>query len=964
MATAQTILFTIMPRGISLNGDTLPVSVFVAPRLYGADKLGAFEDWLFWTQRLKENGLTLVLRCGANSLDAPINTEPLRPELWAQLFHEDTLVRSHTFDDYTDRGIISYGVRETLSTLKAIYQEASVRLALPDRASRQGSDDRSNRGVLRDLVEGLDVHWNGDDAKRWREAVRRMNTSVRFAGMSQTVSAQLDGEGLLVRPRDPNASRTVAVPFAVFHHMPTPERKLGLDEQSNTLRRPDMDTLLDFHQALSSLNAYPDLLRALGIVFDLDLPRDFVTQTPLGQFGTFSVRRAGAGWDWAILPQTPELPTAYVHLQIGDQRLFLTAPRALADPSSPLTIIGLLSLDPTRFGLAQVDVDGAMHKAIILAETLHNSDPDRNLDRYAQPEPAPHPEVFDPEATLPALRSGGFSLFADRRSLHLLDNLQQSKTFNQAVEGGSAPLRPFFAEDLTRGYRLDVWDSRTNDWHSLHRRSGEYQIGDETFRTEAEEGFVQLALTQPAKGAEPATNDLYLHEAIARWAGWSLSVQRPGKHLSRYADPDKAVPPDGDDPDYREDQPDTPFKLTAQYQVIPGSLPRLRFGARYRLRARAMDLAGNSLPVGDPLANALSFALALPRDPEGFTYLRYEPVIAPLLILRDEKAVTEPGSAVDRIVIRTFNADLSQDALAADTTAADRHIVPPRTSVELGERLGMFDDASGNLKSDPATWQLIAERDAGEFNKATIEVAGKSDEYPLEAAARIDALPHLPDPLARGAAIRDLPGTPSAVIGKAVPNTGASGPIGYDALSDPNPRPGSVTLIRFNDGDDWQQTTGFRLTLAEPTPAQTDLRPNWDAVNRLLTVYLPKGQTTVVPLSSYLSVDDLKLMGVWQWLCEYIERITITNAQPQYLRPGSDMDEIAHILQRAVEGGHWMLTPPRLLTLVHAVQQPIGRPAFSAIRLEHEVVTWDQNPLQTAPLRGRTDPSELAPISA
>ena len=40
--------------------------------------------------------------------------------------------------------------------------------------------------------------------------------------------------------------------------------------------------------------------------------------------------------------------------------------------------------------------------------------------------------------------------------------------------------------------------------------------------------------------------------------------------------------------------------------------------------------------------------------------------------------------------------------------------------------------------------------------------------------------------------------------------------------------------------------------------------------------------------------------------------------------------QAVQILQRSLEGGHWMLTPPRLLTLVHAVQQPIGRPAFAS----------------------------------
>ena len=65
--------------------------------------------------------------------------------------------------------------------------------------------------------------------------------------------------------------------------------------------------------------------------------------------------------------------------------------------------------------------------------------------------------------------------------------------------------------------------------------------------------------------------------------------------------------------------------------AVAGSLPLLRFGARYRMRARAVDLAGNSLEVGDALADTLALSMGLPADPEGRVYLRYEPVAAPLV---------------------------------------------------------------------------------------------------------------------------------------------------------------------------------------------------------------------------------------------------------------------------------------------------------------------------------------------
>lgn len=1002
MVLEQTILFTVMPRGMSVNTDSLSVSVFVAPRLAGAANLGAFNDWLRWTRHLNDDGMELELKCGSRTITVPIDRRPLRPDLWEQLFKEDTLVRSQTFDDlshyYLDRSIISYSVRQSLSALKSIYQEASVTLALPDGQDDFGEDfgepglsavgfpkgrrSYANRSRLNHLVKGLEVHWNGNDASRWRDIVRIPKKPGLLAEVQPTLTGPIDSEGLIVS--DPNISAeqksgvftSIARSFAVFHHMPTPQY-----ENPRIDKVLDKDNLLDFHQALSSLNSYPKLLRALGLVFDLELPRDFVQEAVLG---TISVSKANPGWQWAIDPKIPPLATSYVHTLTGTQRFFFTSPRLLDpvqhqppnDARVSLIVLGLLYLDPILFGLAQVDVDGAMHKAIMLAETS-TPPPGQNLDKNARPELAQHPEVFDPDATLPSLRSGGFSLFADGRALQLLDTLNRSKDLNEAVQGSGSTQQPsiFFAEDLVRGYRLDIWDSRTNAWHSLHLRRAEYMVGHLPFTPESniEEGFVQLAATQPAKGAEPVTNDLYLHEAIARWAGWSLGAPMPAKHLT-VPDPD----PDPDIPDKAkpEDQPITPFKVMAKYQVLPNSLPALRFGVRYRVRARAVDLAGNSLKVDDKLTDALATTFALPANAEGFTYLRFEPVGAPLLILRDEKAVIESGSALDRIVIRTFNDEIAKDSAAADTTtAADRHVVPPRTSVEMGERLGMFDDANGKLKSDASTYRVIVQRDAGEFKKGIIKVAGADPkEYPLESSPRIDALPYLPDPLSRGAAIRDLPGTPSGTIGKVLPDSGASGPIRYDPISDPNPRPGSVTMVSFGGKGDWQETVGFRLTLDEPEAHQEDLSPHWDPTMRLLTVYLQKGQTKVVPLSSFTSIDDLKLMGVWQWLREYIGWIFDNNRpQPKVLLPGRDVDRIAHILQRSiahilqrsVEGGHWMLTPPHLITLVHAVQQPIGLPEFTALSVDHEDVKDSKSlPLQTAPNRGRTDPTELATITA
>ena len=116
----------------------------------------------------------------------------------------------------------------------------------------------------------------------------------------------------------------------------------------------------------------------------------------------------------------------------------------------------------------------------------------------------------------------------------------------------------------------------------------------------------------------------------------------------------------------------------------------------------------------------------------------------------------------------------------------------------------------------------------------------------------------------------------------------------YSALADINPRPGSATLVSFTPADstvkDWPETTGFRLALGELPASEKDARPRWDPDARLLTVFLPKGQTAVVPLSSFMTPADLALMGQWQWLREFVDLVTIFGAQPAHLLPDQPVD--------------------------------------------------------------------------
>jgi hypothetical protein len=203
----------------------------------------------------------------------------------------------------------------------------------------------------------------------------------------------------------------------------------------------------------------------------------------------------------------------------------------------------------------------------------------------------------------------------------------------------------------------------------------------------------------------------------------------------------------------------------------------------------------------------------------------------------------------------------------------------------------MFDDAAGKLRADPATYDLIKQRDEGKLK--TEPVAGQNVEMPIDRNDQA-TIPYLPDRLARGAALRDLPGSGEGTTGTADPATDA---INFAPVADANPRPGSVTLVDFAGSDDWTKTRPFRLALADGSAP-----PSWDAAGRvLITAQLAKAVTTIVPLSCYIAPLDLRLMGVWQWIREYFDALTRTTPIGEDLWPGNNADVIAHIIQRAAE---------------------------------------------------------------
>ncbi len=621
------------------------------------------------------------------------------------------------------------------------------------------------------------------------------------------------------------------------------------------------------------------------------------------------------------------------------------------------------------------------------------------------------------DAGLPSLRSAGIALTKSGRAYELNTRLNDSFKINEDFEDRNVDEISLYADELVRGYRVDILNESTDipEWRSLCEREGTYYFPGTGAKDEEvkDEGYVKGGSTTSGDAGD---SDLYFHETVFRWNGWSLCAQRPGKsiitiphepeiidlftwgdipgdnqelidflvniHNYRWAKDASITKPNdkiivkgsdnevtitlygnggvGVQPEYGDEfkyssrsegtktivyttrytqdevpgvvgnEAATEFKLESYFNAKPGSLPKLRFGHSYKLRARIVDLAGNSLKLETPDGSFTSNSVF---------YMRFEPLSPPTLVPRAQ--FTE-GESLERMVVRS-NFDQTEAQYVASekvqnaikdkdlqyTEGNERHVVPPKTSQLTAETHGEFDDHIGKDKDYKAGYNIakkekgtlydegIVDTNTGEKNDLTykndilkvppIPDGESTEDHPGQYVIHKEEdmeLPYLPDPISRGASFSKLPG--------------------IDYYTDSNPvRISNHTLglnalkIPFNL--DWPNSTPFRIRIEERQGKMSDGKceetfnnpeqPKW--INDILTLYLGKAQETTIRYSCYFNEEDLEKMGMWKWLKNSLKN----NDLKKY----------------ALAGCHWMLTPYRELTLVHAVQQPLCEPEFSLL---------------------------------
>ncbi|HYN19178.1 MAG TPA: hypothetical protein VEY96_13975, partial [Actinomycetes bacterium] len=237
----------------------------------------------------------------------------------------------------------------------------------------------------------------------------------------------------------------------------------------------------DFHFAVARFREHPEMLRLLGLVFDVELD---------GLQKSTADREISVTWADSPVPVVPRW-TRYDF----DGDLFL--PSAQGDLQG-----GLVDLTvPGRWRIVTFDVDGGVTRLRQAARSLTE-------DRSRQAEGAP---TAGSRPSLPPLRSAGMMLTRVGREAQLA----QRTADGQAAALGSQDDKVLMAEDLVLGYRVDVRPQDGDTWFSLHRRRATYAMGTVTgIVVEDEEGYVKPHAAV-IDGAGLRTD-----EVVARWDGW------------------------------------------------------------------------------------------------------------------------------------------------------------------------------------------------------------------------------------------------------------------------------------------------------------------------------------------------------------------------------------------------------------------------------------------------------------
>ena len=952
----QELVFTTLPvQRIEQDREQyLKVSVYVSPHLKSAAtmKLGDAPDMYNWAEKIQNTEFTFRISGMKSDIPAIFNKSVIDKDLYRSIFHSNIQIEKYEMENLQLKPIRSFPVTHIrdflLDQVKKIAIESPVQL-VP--ASHFIDPDRM--GIIADIQIDANV-LNTENAQK---AQTRSKTATQKPFILKN-EMQVNNMRTVLKNNRFIPFKKQAEPAADFVQLKDFHFQNKKIVDKLVIRKPKFE----FHNILSVMNSYPALMRRLGFILDFVIPYDSAipasgtiqvvpgeiafseagtkisapkTAYSLTAKGLYAADPSGGvlskGFvkintsDFSVVQMDTDgmaLKTAQTvnekTIQVADYFQMRSAATLRAE-----TALQNLKLKPQMATAARAEAGTSNVKTANSTARVQNiAQPETTFKpvfTFQKMKPVEKMKLLEvpPREGLHAMRSAGIALIRNGMSGHVAEKLQRNSNFQKMLIDNAKvdlkiknlllPEEILYSDDLVMAYRMDIaYEDNPGKWYSLHKRKMSYSWFDEAGvehpieNISPDEGYVEMAIIEKENDKE----NIYVPETLARWEGWSLSVEKPGLAINDSEEHTAKNPRDRHDflsssrqvemKKYVFD-PTLDFKLNAQSELVPGTLPKLRFGKSYRIRVRTVDMAGNSLPLESESESPAETSCS------NIIYLRYEPLASPIVLVGNQ---LRDGEYLEQMVVRSnFDVDVEKYENENRADGQDfkgrslRYLLPPKNSQLMAETHGKFEKAFGDPQKAKAIYQIIISHEGlYERNEDNTEKIYSDDQ------ARII---YLPDPMAAGIAI--FADTESENT-----HTEDFSPRMFSFFTKEELTPDNTNSV--NIPEDWYDTQAIRIKLEEGA-----LAGNWDGTKRTFTVKLPKGQRMKLKISSFWREEDMKkLSAVWQ--------LVKSDA-------GAKLAEIEKI---AKSGQHWMITPSRTFELVHAVQQPVEAPALLQVVPERD----------------------------
>jgi hypothetical protein len=789
LAATQTIKWTAVPNGV--ESGNLKLSVLLSPELAGgvSGTLADFPDWQDWPGTLAGlSGVEWLVQFSTGSgsstqtLAVPLDTSGLNSALWKTLFPSSVVYGppEPIQDKFRALAVASYPVQHVSGFLQNQYTQYK-------------NDEVPTLETLKSVYGPISTVLVGRTAQ---ERFKKLAADRRANSKGGTVPHANDF-----------ATATPAESFAAqaFYHLPAP----GPPPQ------PQIPSI-DFHRALTFIGQHGVLQRALGLVFDLLIPVKSV-RLIIAQPGSNIYVSASLQNPQGVPPFSP----GYVSVT---PRTHCDASTSVFEPHSNSGQINGRQLtvnDTSSFLPHVIDFDGAGLRASTFAAQIHLSENPGTIDARLVSSVV----ALDPATPVapPSMRSNGLTLTQVNRGLSFAQQLERAfllfDAANKNTNNNGVP--DLAAEDLVRGYVLDVLDTDDNTWRSTAEWLCTYTAGGQTVTGPTSAPFSESATQAPPRVQDSPLDDgsaqANVSEVLLRYNGWSNAVPRPGDPKPLDAPNESGLGTNG------------PFsQLTIDVKVPPGRLPRLRFGHTYAMRARVIDVCNNAVPV-DAGAN-VGDSQGRVTDP--MVYGRHEPIGSPDIY---SQSIPRLGESIKRLVIRDVD---------GPSALSKRALAPKRSAEPFAEWHSKFDTgAGGTLNGSGSTYNQIVGRESAQYPDPPADPT-----QPPPAISLTAHVPYLPDPLARGGVLTVLPGV-------GVPGTLANQQFTFDFCPPP-------------PADNWPnyQPFGLQLKPGSSPPSSPTQQATKDAANRLITFQLSEADTITLDLASIFASSDFQNFGLGQFL--------------------------------------------------------------------------------------------------